>query len=108
MREQLTKYQAEFGIDSPEELAVNQTNQALAKSGSPQDKIDPETIREWKTLRRYLAFANAVFSIGSAKQYLTVTVARLTIAPLPEQCGILQTKRKPIRGYGSAGAADDS
>jgi len=70
MREQLTEYQAEFGVDSPEELAVNQTNQALAESGSPQTAIDPETIREWKTLRRNLAFANAALSIGNAEQFV--------------------------------------
>jgi len=50
MREQLTEYRSEFGVDSPEELAVNQTNQALSETGPPQDEIDPETIREWKTL----------------------------------------------------------
>jgi hypothetical protein len=70
MREQLTEYQAEFGVDSPEELAVNQTNQALAESRSPQTAIDPETIREWETLRRNLAFANAALSIGNAEQFV--------------------------------------
>ncbi|AZQ14261.1 Rrf2 family transcriptional regulator [Halorubrum sp. PV6] len=70
MREQLTEYQAEFGVDSPEELAINQTNQALAESGSPQEEIDPERIREWKTLRRNLAFANAALSIGNAEQFV--------------------------------------
>ena len=70
MREQLTEYQAEFGVDSPEELAVTQTNQDLAESGSPQNEIDPETIREWKTLRRNLAFANAALSIGNAEQFV--------------------------------------
>jgi DNA-binding IscR family transcriptional regulator len=70
MREQLTKYQSEFGADSPEELAVDQTNQTLSESDSPQDEIDPETIREWKTLRRNLAFANAALSIGNAEQFV--------------------------------------
>ncbi|WP_049980173.1 DUF7342 family protein [Halolamina rubra] len=70
MREQLTEYQTEFGVESPEELAVNQTNQALAESGPPQEEIDPETIREWKTLRRNLAFANAALSIGNAEQFV--------------------------------------
>ncbi|QKY21829.1 Rrf2 family transcriptional regulator (plasmid) [Halolamina sp. CBA1230] len=70
MREQLTEYRSEFGVDSPEELAVNQTNQALAESGSPQDEIDPATIREWKTLRRNLAFANAALSIGNAEKFV--------------------------------------
>ncbi|WP_435099780.1 DUF7342 family protein [Halorubrum sp. N11] len=70
MREQLSEYQAEFDVDSPEELAVNQTNQALAESGSQPDEIDPERIREWKTLRRNLAFANAALSIGNAEQFV--------------------------------------
>jgi len=70
MRERLTEYQSEFGVDSPEALAVDQTNQTLAESGSPPDEIDPETIREWKTLRRNLAFANAALSIGHAEQFV--------------------------------------
>ena len=70
MREQLTEYQSKFGVDSPEALAIDQTNQALTGSGSQQDEIDPETIREWKTLRRNLAFANAALSIGNAEQFV--------------------------------------
>lgn len=70
MREQLTEYQTEFGVESPEELAVSQTNQALAESGVPQGGIDPERIREWKTLRRNLAFANAALSISTAEQFV--------------------------------------
>ncbi|TKX61864.1 Rrf2 family transcriptional regulator [Halorubrum sp. GN12_10-3_MGM] len=70
MREQLTEYQAEFGVESPEELAVSQTNQVLAESGGPQAEIDPERIREWKTLRRNLAFANAALSISTAEQFV--------------------------------------
>lgn len=70
MREQLTEYQEEFGVDSPEELAVDQTNQTLAESGSSGNEIDPETIREWKTLRRNLAFANAALSIGNAERFI--------------------------------------
>ena len=70
LREQLTEYRAEFGVESPEELAVSQTNQALAESGVPQAEIDPERVREWKTLRRNLAFANAALSIGTAEQFV--------------------------------------
>jgi len=70
LRAQLTEYQSEFGVDSPEELTVAQTNQALAESRSQQRAIDPETIREWKTLRRNLAFANAALSIGNAEQFV--------------------------------------
>ncbi|WP_433625056.1 DUF7342 family protein [Halomicrococcus sp. NG-SE-24] len=70
MREQLSEYQSKFGVESPEELAVDQTNQALAASESTPDEPDPETIREWKTLRRNLAFANAALSIGNAEQFV--------------------------------------
>jgi DNA-binding IscR family transcriptional regulator len=70
MREQLSAYQSEFGVASPEELAVDQTNQTLAASESTPDEPDPETIREWKTLRRNLAFANAALSIGNAEQFV--------------------------------------
>lgn len=70
MREQLTEYRSKFGVDSPEELAVTQTNQALTGDESSHDKINPETIREWKTLRRNLAFANAALSIGNAEQFV--------------------------------------
>lgn len=70
MREQLAENQSEFGVDSPEELTIDQTNQTLADSGSQQHEIDPATIREWKTLRRNLAFANAALSIGNAEQFV--------------------------------------
>lgn len=70
MREQLAAYQSEFGVDSPEELAVDQANQALSSSVSTQDPVDPETVRDWKTLRRNLAFATAALSIGNAEQFV--------------------------------------
>jgi predicted ArsR family transcriptional regulator len=69
MRAQLTEYRSEFGVDSPEELEVAQTNQVLSEDGASQEH-DPETIREWKTLRRNLAFANAALSIGNAEQFV--------------------------------------
>ena len=70
MREQLTEYQTEFGVESPEALTVTQANQALAESGVPHEEIDPERVREWKTLRRNLAFANAALSISTAEQFV--------------------------------------
>jgi DNA-binding IscR family transcriptional regulator len=70
MREQLNEYQSEFGVESPEELAVDRTNQALGASEWKPAELDLETIREWKTLRRNLAFANAALSIGNAKQFV--------------------------------------
>jgi hypothetical protein len=51
-------------------LVADQTNQTLSESGSPEDEIDLETIRDWKTLRRDLAFANAAISIGNAEQFV--------------------------------------
>lgn len=70
MREQLAEYQSEFGVDSPEALAIDRTNQALTEPSTQQREIDPETIREWKTLRRNLAFANAALSIGNTEQFV--------------------------------------
>jgi DNA-binding IscR family transcriptional regulator len=70
LRERLTEFQEEYGVASPEELAVEQTNQTLADSGTPQQDIDPETIREWKTTRRNLAIANAALSIATATQFV--------------------------------------
>jgi DNA-binding IscR family transcriptional regulator len=70
MRDQLTEYRAEFGVDSPEELAVEQTNQTLGETPSEQQDIDSETIQEWQTLRRNLAFANAALSIANAERFV--------------------------------------
>jgi len=71
MREQLTEYRSEFGVDSPKNWRLTRQTRRSARPGPPgQDEIDPETIREWKTLRRNLAFANAALSIGNAEQFV--------------------------------------
>lgn len=70
MRDQLTNYQEEYGVDSPEELTMEQANQALAEPDSDQSEIDAETIREWQTTRRNLAFANAALSIANAERFV--------------------------------------
>jgi hypothetical protein len=70
MRKELSEFQKEFDADSPEALTVDQTNHMLSESGSAEAQPDPETIREWKTLRRNLAFANAALSIGTAEQFV--------------------------------------
>ncbi|WP_254831374.1 DUF7342 family protein [Haloglomus salinum] len=70
MRDQLTEYRAEYGVDSPEELAVEQTNQTLGEATSEQQDIDSETIQDWQTLRRNLAFANAALSIANAERFV--------------------------------------
>ncbi|QUO48552.1 DUF7342 family protein [Halorubrum ruber] len=70
MRTRLGEFQSEYGVESPEELTVDQTNHALAASESESDDPDPETIREWKTLRRNLAFANAALAVGNAERFV--------------------------------------
>jgi len=74
MRDQLSSYQSEYSVDSPEELAVEQTNQALSESASAQRDIDAETIQEWQTLRRNLAFANAALDREMLSDSLMETV----------------------------------
>ncbi|ERH12733.1 MAG: hypothetical protein J07HB67_01759 [halophilic archaeon J07HB67] len=69
MRDRLADYRTTFGVESPEELTVDRTNRALGADSSPETP-DPETIREWKTLRRNLAFANAALSIGHAESFV--------------------------------------
>ncbi|EJN57796.1 DUF7342 family protein [Halogranum rubrum] len=70
MREQLTDYQTKYGVESPEEVTVEQTNQTLSESESTQPDIDAETLREWQTTRRNLAFANAALSIANAERFV--------------------------------------
>ena len=70
MREQLTNFQREYGVESPEELAIDRTNQLLDESGDGGGEPDDETIREWKTTRRNLAFANAALSIANARRFV--------------------------------------
>lgn len=70
LREQLTDYQTKYGVESPEEVTVEQTNQTLSESESAQPDIDAETIREWQTTRRNLAFANAALSIANAERFV--------------------------------------
>ncbi|WP_262181337.1 DUF7342 family protein [Haloarcula laminariae] len=70
MREQLNDFRAEHGVDSPEELSIKQTNQTLSEAGSNQSEIDSETLQEWQTTRRNLAFANAALSIANAERFV--------------------------------------
>ena len=75
MRKELSEFQKEFDADSPEALVVEQTNHILSESilsesDGAEAQPDPETIREWKTLRRNLAFSNAALSIGTAEQFV--------------------------------------
>lgn len=70
MHDQLNQYQAEYDVNSPEELTVEQANQTLAEADSEQSEINAETIQEWQTTRRNLAFANAALSIANAERFV--------------------------------------
>lgn len=70
MRDQLNDYRAEYGVNSPEELAIEQTNQTLSEIDSGQSDIDAETLQDWQTTRRNLAFANAALSIANAERFV--------------------------------------
>jgi predicted ArsR family transcriptional regulator len=70
MREQLTDFQRQFGVESPEELTIDRTNELLDEGEQAREEPDDETIREWKTTRRNLAFANAALSIANAEKFV--------------------------------------
>jgi len=72
MRDRIREFQEEYGVESPEELAVDQTNELLDELGRESGKPDDEAIREWKTTRRNLAFANAALSIANAEKFVDV------------------------------------
>ncbi|PSQ24922.1 transcriptional regulator [Halobacteriales archaeon QS_9_67_17] len=69
MREQVSEFQAEHGVESPEELLVERTNQTLSEAATHRE-LDAETVREWQTTRRNLAFANAALSIANAERFV--------------------------------------
>lgn len=70
MRGSISDFQAEYGVESPEELLVDRTNQTLSEAASNHEDLDLETIREWQTTRRNLAFANAALSIANAERFV--------------------------------------
>lgn len=70
MRDRLNDYRVEYGVASPEELTIEQTNQTLAEGDFRQSEIDAETLQDWQTTRRNLAFANAALSIANAEQFV--------------------------------------
>lgn len=70
MREQLTDYQREYGVDSLEELTIKWTNEALSESSPAKSEIDAETMQKWQTTRRSLLFANAAPSIANAQRFV--------------------------------------
>lgn len=70
MRDQLNDYRNEYGVDSPEEVTIEQTNQTLTETDSADVDINAETIQDWQTTRRNLAFANAALSIANAERFV--------------------------------------
>jgi DNA-binding IscR family transcriptional regulator len=70
MREHISDFQAEYGVESPEELVVDRTNRALSEASSDHEDLDSDVIREWQTTRRNLAFANAALSIANAERFV--------------------------------------
>ena len=70
MREHISDFQAEYSVESPEELVVDRTNQSLSEAASNHEALDPDAIQEWQTTRRNLAFANAALSIANAERFV--------------------------------------
>jgi len=70
MRHTIREFQNEYDAESPQELVVAETNRAFTETDSEQDDIDPETLTEWQTTRRNLAFATAALSIANAEQFV--------------------------------------
>ena len=70
MHERIGDFQAEYGVESPEELTVERTNRTLSEAASDHEELDSDTIREWQTTRRNLAFANAALSIANAERFV--------------------------------------
>jgi DNA-binding IscR family transcriptional regulator len=77
MRETISEFQTEYGVESPEELMVEQANQTLSDASDKADGIDPGALQEWQTTRRNLAFANAALSIANAERFVGGDSTRL-------------------------------
>lgn len=65
LRETVADYRERFGAESPADLAVAQGT--VEGPGASDDRPDPEAVREWQTVRRNLAFANAALALGRAR-----------------------------------------
>lgn len=70
MRNKLDDYRTKYGVDSPEEVTIERTNRTLSETDSESFDIDAETLRDWRTTRRNLAFANAALSIANAERFV--------------------------------------
>ena len=70
MRERINEFQTEYGVESPAELAVDQTNRILSGESLDHEELDANVSQEWQTTRRNLAFANAALSIANAERFV--------------------------------------
>jgi len=70
MRDRLANYRAEYGVSSPEELTIERTNRTLSDGERDEADIDAQTLQDWQTTRRNLAFANAALSIATAERFV--------------------------------------
>lgn len=73
MRQKLRNFQETYDAQSPDELSVGLSNEALGSnetSGESSDRPEPDqsTLTEWRTTRRNLALANAALSIANARK----------------------------------------
>lgn len=69
MRAKIGNYRDEYGVESPEELAIEHGNEALA-GGELDTRRDDTVVTEWQTTRRNLAFATTALSIAEATDYV--------------------------------------
>jgi predicted ArsR family transcriptional regulator len=70
MRAEIRDYQERYGVELPTEVTVTETNSLLSGLDSTAPELDTDTIREWQTTRRNLAFANAALSIANAQEFV--------------------------------------
>jgi len=80
MRDRLNDYRTKYGVDSPEEVTIEQTNRTLSETDSGQSDIDAATLQDWQTTRRNLAFAKAHVDQlrGTDLDWTVVRAPRLT------------------------------
>lgn len=72
MRDEIQQYRTQYGVESPEDLAIKLGRETLA-SDDPDTRTDRSDVTEWQTTRRNLAFANAALSIAEAIGHVTGT-----------------------------------
>jgi predicted ArsR family transcriptional regulator len=70
MRAKIRDYQERYGVELPTGVTVTKTNALLSGLDSTAPDLDSDTIREWQTTRRNLAFANVALSIANAKTFV--------------------------------------